>query len=170
MSSRDDILDNAERRIREGGFHGFSFRDLAADVGIKSSSVHYHFPTKEKLVEEVVKRYSARFLEALGDATDDRSAVEKLETLVDAFRHAMKKDRMMCLCGALGTEIAHAPEPVVKETRSFFKAIHRWVDKTGLDNPAFVVATLEGALLVGRTMSDNKLFESAVEGVVNAYR
>ena len=32
--------------MRRGGFHGFSFRDLAADVGIKSASVHYHFPIK----------------------------------------------------------------------------------------------------------------------------
>src|ERR1700720_895295 len=43
------ILDAAERRMQIGGFGGFSFREIAADVGIKSSSVHYHFPTKENL-------------------------------------------------------------------------------------------------------------------------
>jgi len=41
------ILNAAERRMQFGGFGGFSFREIAADVGIKSSSVHYHFPTKE---------------------------------------------------------------------------------------------------------------------------
>ena len=40
------IMDAAERRMRIGGFNGFSFREIAADVGVKSSSVHYHFPTK----------------------------------------------------------------------------------------------------------------------------
>jgi TetR/AcrR family transcriptional repressor of nem operon len=47
------IMDAAERRMQLGGFGGFSFREIAADVGIKSSSVHYHFPTKEDLAAAV---------------------------------------------------------------------------------------------------------------------
>ena len=48
-----EIMDAAERRMRIGGFNGFSFREIAADAGVKSSSVHYHFPTKEKLAAPV---------------------------------------------------------------------------------------------------------------------
>ncbi len=50
------IMDAAERRMQLGGFGGFSFREIAADVGIKSSSVHYHFPTKEDLAAAVIRR------------------------------------------------------------------------------------------------------------------
>ena len=39
---------------------GFSFRELAADVGVKSSSVHYHFPTKEALAAAVIRRWAER--------------------------------------------------------------------------------------------------------------
>ena len=53
------IMDAAERRMRKGGFNGFSFREIAADVGVKSSSVHYHFPTKENLAAAVIQRYTA---------------------------------------------------------------------------------------------------------------
>jgi AcrR family transcriptional regulator len=52
------ILNAAEARMRLGGFNGFSFRDIAADVGVKSSSVHYHFPTKETLAAAVIHRYT----------------------------------------------------------------------------------------------------------------
>ena len=52
------IMDAAERRIQQGGFGGFSFREIAADVGIKSSSVHYHFPTKEDLAAAVIRRWA----------------------------------------------------------------------------------------------------------------
>src|SRR3984893_12936943 len=52
------IMDAAERRMRKGGFAGFSFREIAADVGIKSSSVHYHFPTKEDLAAAVIRRWA----------------------------------------------------------------------------------------------------------------
>src|SRR5260370_10442546 len=53
------IMDAAERRMQLGGFGGFSFREIAADVGIKSSSVHYHFPTKEDLAAAVIRRWAA---------------------------------------------------------------------------------------------------------------
>ena len=54
------IMNAAERRMQLGGFNGFSFREIAADIGIKSSSVHYHFPTKEDLAAAVIRRWSGR--------------------------------------------------------------------------------------------------------------
>jgi len=61
LSMRERILSAAEKRVRTVGFNAVSFRDLANDVGVKSSSVHYHFPQKEDLGEQLVKRYSERF-------------------------------------------------------------------------------------------------------------
>ena len=63
------ILDAAERRMQIGGFGGFSFREIAADVGIKSSSVHYHFPTKENLAAAVCES-SARAPERASQAVE----------------------------------------------------------------------------------------------------
>src|ERR1700676_3710637 len=56
------IMDAAEKRMRLAGFTGFSFREIAADVGIKSSSVHYHFPTKENLAAAVTRSASPNIL------------------------------------------------------------------------------------------------------------
>jgi AcrR family transcriptional regulator len=39
------LMDLAEAHIRNDGIRGFSFRDLAAESGIKSASVHHDFPT-----------------------------------------------------------------------------------------------------------------------------
>src|SRR6266436_1065650 len=55
-------MDLAEAHIRHAGYRGFSFRDLAAELGIKSASVHHHFPTKASLAAAVVRRYGDRFL------------------------------------------------------------------------------------------------------------
>jgi AcrR family transcriptional regulator len=60
---KTEIMDAAERRMQAGGFGGFSFREIAADVGIKSSSVHYHFPTKEDLAAAVIRRWAGRSLD-----------------------------------------------------------------------------------------------------------
>jgi hypothetical protein len=37
----ESIMDAAELRMRGAGFNGFSSREIADDVGIQSSSVHY---------------------------------------------------------------------------------------------------------------------------------
>ncbi len=72
--SRTDLLDAAQTLIRERGPGGFSFRDLAADVGISSASLHHHFPTKDDLLSAVVLRHRDawnRRLAALAAETED---------------------------------------------------------------------------------------------------
>jgi AcrR family transcriptional regulator len=70
FSETTPILDVTERRVRLAGYNGFSFRDVAADAGIKSSSVHYHFPGKELLVDAIAERYTERAREWLGDQAE----------------------------------------------------------------------------------------------------
>src|SRR5690606_40708940 len=43
------IIDLAEDAIATKGYSAFSFREIAALMGIKSASIHYHFPTKPHL-------------------------------------------------------------------------------------------------------------------------
>ena len=72
--SRDELLDSAQALIRERGSSGFSFRDLAAEVGISSASLHHHFPTKGDLCTAVVQRHRDawnRRLAALGAEMED---------------------------------------------------------------------------------------------------
>jgi len=52
------ILEVAQEMVRQGGYNNFSFRNIATAVGIKSSSVHYHFSTKEDLGVAVAKYYT----------------------------------------------------------------------------------------------------------------
>jgi len=50
------ILDEAQSMAQLHGFNGFSFRDIAASVGIKPASIHYYFQTKEQLGVALVRR------------------------------------------------------------------------------------------------------------------
>jgi len=50
------ILDIAERQMRQHGYNAVSYRDIAAEMGIKSASLHYHFPKKADLGISLVKR------------------------------------------------------------------------------------------------------------------
>lgn len=54
--ARDDLLEAGQRMCEAGGFHGFSIRNLADEIGISSASLHHHFPTKDDLGQAMLQR------------------------------------------------------------------------------------------------------------------
>ncbi|HJQ83184.1 MAG TPA: helix-turn-helix domain-containing protein [Candidatus Binatia bacterium] len=56
-STRDVILDAAERRFAERGFAGVSMREIAGEAGLKNqASLYHHFRDKRALYEAVIAR------------------------------------------------------------------------------------------------------------------
>jgi TetR/AcrR family transcriptional repressor of nem operon len=161
------IMDAAERRIRELGYNGFSFRDIAADVGIKSASVHHHFPTKPALAAAVARRYCDRFDAAVADEQAAGSpAVAAWRTV---FRRSLHEHGRMCLCGVLGAESGGLPPEVVAEARRFFeRGVESIAAASGLGGASArqaglqVLAMLEGAMLLARALGDHDAFDQAV--------
>lgn len=157
-SKRTDILDSAERRIRSFGYTGFSFRDVASDVGIKSASVHHHFPTKGDLAAEVAHRYSDRFFEEVQSA-------ETVTQWATAFRTALSQDGQLCLCGVLAANRDALPEGVALEARAFFETAIEALSKiTGdVESATRTLSTLEGAMILARSMGDLSVYDTATK-------
>lgn len=172
---RDAILRAAEARIRRDGFHGFSFRDLAVDVGIKSASVHYYFPTKADLGVSLMRNYQEQMLAAFGDAGDDRALADKLGAVRDAYRKKLSKAGI-CLCGILAAEHAGLPEPVGEALKGYLVACRNWLISafagSGAGEPekrALVFSSaVQGALLMSHAMGDQALFNTVAEEAIRA--
>ncbi|NVJ99197.1 MAG: TetR/AcrR family transcriptional regulator [Alphaproteobacteria bacterium] len=172
MSTKDKILDAAENFIRTQGFNSFSFRDVAAAIGIKSASVHYHFPTKDDLGEAVTDRYSANILASLeAEGAESTAPAIRVDAFIGIYRGALKDARQMCLCGMLGAEIESLGDPVKAAVRRFFQAQENWLasflrkthpeqdDEVARARARSAVAALQGALIMARTMDDHSVFE-----------
>lgn len=178
MSIADKLLDAAEYRMRRGGYNAVSFRDLAGDADIKSSSVHYHFPRKEDLGIALVERYAARFFEALAnEATGADTARAKLEAFRTVYRKALIEDRAICLCGLLGAELAGLPEGLSGVIKSFFEENIAWVeaalpaDLSGEARQAQasgIVASHQGAMMLATSLSDDALFDAITDRTIEA--
>lgn len=174
ISKRDEILDVSEAMIRRVGFNGFSTRDVAEAVGIKAASVHYHFPTKADIGVAVTGRYTSRFLEDLGDPGAFDGDIKKvISRYVTSFRHALVRDEKLCLCAVLGAEIGSLPSEVGSHTRVFFERNIEWLrtafmacrltDTKARGYAIHVLSSLEGAMIVSKTMSDDGVFESVAK-------
>jgi len=85
VDMRQSIKDVAGRLLTLHGLNGMSFRDIALELGITTTNIHYHFGNKHGLVDEVVADYVAE-VEARHRAiwlAPDRTLADKLRQLVE---------------------------------------------------------------------------------------
>ena len=164
------IMDAAERRIQLGGFGGFSFREIAADVGIKSSSVHYHFPTKEDLAAAVLRRW-AEYTSELIDK-ELKKDPDPVRVWTKAFRGTAYSDAHMCPCTVLGAASQDLPEQVAKEAKAFFKMCQKKMIAEGLSatDAAKLLSTITGALVVASALGDTAEYDRATRELLRQRR
>lgn len=174
----DLLLDAAESGMRLRGYHAVSFRDLADELGIKSSSVHYYFRQKEDLGLALIHRYSERFFAALdARVAGDAGFGERLRAFVGLYREALVSSDRICLCGMLGAESCGLPEPLGKAVAEFFSANVDWLlagmaksepMKDRRRRARQIVATLQGAMILASTLKDHKVFDDAAAALTGA--
>ncbi len=167
--TRTKIIDVAERMVRVGGYNGFSFREIAAEVDIKSSSVHYHFPNKEDLALAVANRYMQNILDALGDpAPVDATAEMQAGRYCQVFQHSFVESGSACLCGMLSSETALLPSSVKQVLIEFVDANVSWLEQ-GLGVPTsdarLIYTAMEGAMSTAALKQDVQWVASVSESV-----
>jgi TetR/AcrR family transcriptional repressor of nem operon len=177
-SMRDGILAAAEKRVRAVGFNAVSFRDLARDVGVKSSSVHYYFPQKEDLGDALVLRYTQDFQARL-DEIDIQTLgpVTALEAFVGLYASALVIGESVCLCAILGAESQSLPDRVNRRVAAFFEENTAWLAgilermpaTSGLMTPIEIVSALEGAMIVSSVIGTREAFDATAARIVANY-
>ena len=173
--SATKILDIAERRMRQAGYNGVSYRDIAAEMGIKSASIHYHFPKKVDLGTALVQRYTNNFAARLKETTTDVSdPVKMIAAFVDIYRYALEEQRLVCLCAVLGAEAPGLPSSVVVEVKTFFQTNISWLTRQYKDaghrkpeeRAMIALAQLEGAMIISSVNEDLGVFNAASQAVL----
>jgi TetR/AcrR family transcriptional regulator, transcriptional repressor for nem operon len=160
------IMDAAERRMQRGGFGGFSFREIAADVGIKSSSVHYHFPTKEVLAAAVIRRWAEETSKSIDEQLEKDP--DPVRVWTKAFRGTALSEGRMCPCTTLAAASQDLAPEVGSEVKSFFKMCLNKLTTEGLspNNAAEVLSTITGALIVANALGDTAAYDRATRDLL----
>jgi TetR/AcrR family transcriptional repressor of nem operon len=152
-----------------------NFRHLAEVVGIKSASIHYHFPSKADLGAAVAKRYwedTAAALEAMLAETSD--PVRCLHQYPDIFRKSLERENRLCLSSFMAAEYDDLPEAVKKEVQTFADVNVAWLSRvlsaaTGVSaeesepRARAIFAAVAGAQLMARSRSDIALYDALID-------
>ncbi len=166
MDRRTELLKCAENVARRRGYDGFSYADLANDVGIRKASIHYHFPAKADLALALIERYADTFAAALAmiDSTSDIAA-DRLSAYVQMYRRALSGGNKLCLCVAFAISRDSLSPETLETLDKFHSDSIDWLRQnfelavddgsiSGVDNPAVeataLLAMVEGAQLMAR--------------------
>ena len=164
--TRERLLAAAMEFVEARGYNAFSFRDLSERVGIRTASIHYHFPTKADLGRAMVVKHredNAAFFERIDRAGG--TAHERLKRYCEAFRNSYGNGARICFGGMMATDSESLAPEVLAEVRGCYGDHEAWLARTlkaGLrdgevqfsQSPAIVARAifdaLEGAMLATR--------------------
>lgn len=182
-ATRDQILDAASRLIHLGGYHCTSLDDVLKESGVGKGNFYHHFRSKEDLghaiIDRVVKAFVTRTLDpAFGDPGGD-----PLGQIGDFLDRVVEMQRQRngaggCLVGNLASELSDVHEGFRRRLDGIFTlwrtrmadALDRGkrtgrlrADFSTADAAQFLVAALEGAMLMTKVTRDVAVLEKCAE-------
>ena len=159
------LLDAAQSLVQERGYNAFSYKDLATSVGIRTASIHYHFPAKADLALALMERYGAGLDEALAELdAPQRSQRARIKGFIALYR-ATEESGAICLCGSLAADHETLPPEVQQAVQAYLERSRTWLVGTlnagvrageftlsakARDLAAGLLAALQGALILSR--------------------
>ncbi|HEY9095713.1 MAG TPA: TetR/AcrR family transcriptional regulator [Hydrogenophaga sp.] len=174
MEMKEQILRSAQRLVQQRGFNGFSYADVASEVGIRKASLHHHFPSKTDLGLALIEAYSAQFdNERARISASPMKADMQLRAYVAIYRTSLDADRV-CLGGMLASESLTLDPAMLPGLKRFFARNTEWLTEilaTGVSQQVFalngsasdharmLVAALQGALMIAHATGDHDAFD-----------
>lgn len=160
---RSQLKEVAIDAVQRSGLNNLSFRTLADQVGVKSSSVHYYFPEKSDLAAALIENYTDDFMAKLDlIERQKKSLKQKLTAFIKLFEDVSNAEKF-CLCGMMAAEIAMLNDGNKILLAQYFNKIENWLfnqyekhqeqNTSDLDSRTLarlVLSGLEGAILIDR--------------------
>jgi len=182
-ATRDQILNAAARLIHVQGYQSTSLDDVLRESGVGKGNFYYYFKSKEDLGYAIIDRITQGFVErTLGPAFADSAAdpVVQIHAFLDRVLEAQRQRKCVggCVMGNLASELSDVHEGFRQRLAGIFDLwrIHlaevasrgqaRGRLRADMDASRvaqFLVAGLEGSILLSKVTKDITIMERCVE-------
>lgn len=182
MEMKDQILNSAQKLVQQRGFNGFSYADVAEEVGIRKASLHHHFATKADLGLALIERYTSILSNELARISGLSNPVdEKLRAYMAIYHYTLEADRV-CLGGMLASDALTLEATMLPSLKHFFAINTDWLTKllaegksqkiftlssSAVNHSRLLVSALQGALMMARATGDRDAFEQTCELLIS---
>lgn len=183
MNTREKILDTASRLLETRAYHGFSFQDIADEVGIRKPSLYHHFASKDEIAIEILNSSKDTFIAELLKLEDETPS-KQLERYLAMFRMLQAGGQRMCPGGSFAAIWDAVSPEVQSEVRKFVNFHLEWLEKNlqagkNLDEYYFtcspkiqaqyITTCLQGAMLTARLTANSRLFDNVVDKMKTSF-
>ena len=133
--TRTAILDVTEELFPHARFQRLGVKDLAEQVEIRTSSIHYHFPTKADLCRALISRHRQR---VAGSARGDRPSRWPIRGRSSSgspamFQSTIEAGNRMCPFGMLAADSETLESGSCDELRESFSDLESWLRRVLLE-------------------------------------
>ena len=182
-TTRDQILDSATRLIHLQGYHCTSLDDVLRESGVGKGNFYYYFKSKEELgyaiIDRVMQGFVQRTLEpTLADTSGN--PIAQIHGFLDRVLDNQRQRNCIggCPIGNLASELSDSHEGFRQRLAGIFEEwrakLAETLNRARLSGRAredfepstlaqFLVAALEGAILLTKVTKDIAIMERCVE-------
>jgi len=126
--TRARILEAADGLFGELGFDATSTRDIAERSGVNKALIHYHFGTKDDLLDVLLDDYYRRLEAALVAALGRRpKPEEQIADVLDAYADFLAANRTFCSIVQREVASGEHVEEIVRRTLPTFQLGRAWL-------------------------------------------
>lgn len=153
---KNELIKIATQIVQKSGIHSLTIRELGQTVGIKSSSVMYHFKSKDGLIYELINSYSELFKEYLDSLNQEYNDPKiRIEKFIEVFENTLHNDKF-CLAGMLASQNENIDNKCRKKTSEFFDYAQEFITKNlkNKENASelakVIISSLEGSMMLDK--------------------
>jgi len=176
--TREQVIELAMELLQLRGFNGFSYKDIAEQLGVKNAAIHYHFPSKSDLGVAVAEAYRDQFRRYTAKF-HDKTWLQKFDAYLAIAISFARQGRRVCPLGVMEAEFFTLPEPVQEAAKALDKEMRAWLSEVlqrgrengdlhfsgDPDNKAILItAAGQGALQIARAAGIGA-FNSAIKQI-----
>lgn len=128
-TTREQIVEEADRLFHERGFDHASFADIAAAVGISRGNFYYHFKTKDEILDAVIVRRRANVQQTLERwESEGASPADRIRRFIGILvTNQTAIMRRGCPIGTLCGELAKLEHPAQNAAAGLFTLFRDWL-------------------------------------------
>jgi TetR/AcrR family transcriptional regulator, transcriptional repressor for nem operon len=181
-STRETVIAAATRLIHVHGYNAMALDDVLRESGVGKGNFYYHFKSKEDLGHAILDQIVDGFLQrtlAPCFADPDAPPLGQIRCFLDRVLEAQRQRNCVggCVMGNLASELSDVHEGFRTRLATLFtewqarlatalESARRRGELAGGSEPetvaGFVVATLEGAILLAKVSKDIRVMEQCV--------
>ncbi len=173
--SQDRIVTAATQLFYTQGYNQTSVSDIASEIGITKGNLHYHFRSKDELLEAVINHRLHYITDSLEQW--DKEFPEPKARLKRFVKMVLNQEseimRYGCPMGSLNVELGKCQDSLRNKARAMFDEFANWLEKVfkqmgHKDSKTLskhLLSMAQGAALMSYVYADGKLLKRELKEI-----